>query len=762
MEIELLAPVGSFEALKSALDNGANAIYLAGTRFGAREKATFTNDELISIIKEAHINEVKVYVTVNTLIYDDELEEVMKFVDFLYNNDVDAIIVQDLGLITLVRNIYPDLVIHASTQMNTMTVKQAQILKNMGVKRVVVARETSSKLIKEIIEKVGIEVEVFVHGALCVSYSGQCLFSSCLAKKSGNRGECLQLCRLPYSLYKNDEKLIDNQYLLSMKDLNTIDYIKEIAEAKITSLKIEGRLKSGAYVGMVTRIYRKYLDQFKEKKETSIDEKDYKNLQQVFNREFTKGYIFGENNKEITNTYRPNNKGVRIGKVVESRDNKIYIKLEETLYQGDGIRIVGKEDNGFYVNKMEVKRLLVNTAKANEVVMVYCKGNVSVNDVVYKISDVKLNEEIEKNSLRRKFSINAYVNARVDNNLKVKFIDDLNNEVEIVSDYIVIKANNSPTSEDKIKQQISKLNESCYSLKNIKLDCDEMILIPVSVINECRRKLVELLNEKRSIVNKRVGKNNLKLNCLKTLTEDFKLMVKVSDKEQYDLVKEYLNNDYIYYTDKESIYSYPRISENKIKVENKRVLVNELHDIDDSKEMIANYYLNCTNIFTLYTLYKLGFKKVTLSVEMTKTRIIDIINNYKNYFKENPNIEIVIYSKVDLLITKYCVINKCLNKENKGCNECINSKYYLEDRKGYKIPILRDYYCNTRLLNPRALMLLDYVEELKKNGVSSVRIEFNDESVLECKELLDSYMGKGVNLDSRKFTYGYFREREDD
>ena len=169
MEIELLAPVGSFEAFKSALNNGANAIYLAGRKFGAREKATFSNEELIDIIKEAHINEVKVYVTVNTLIYDDELESVLEFVDFLYNNDCDAVIVQDIGLITLIHNLYPDFVIHVSTQMNTMTLKQASMLKEMGVSRVVVARETNIELIKEIIEKVGVEVEVFIHGAMCVS-----------------------------------------------------------------------------------------------------------------------------------------------------------------------------------------------------------------------------------------------------------------------------------------------------------------------------------------------------------------------------------------------------------------------------------------------------------------------------------------------------------------------------------------------------------------------------------------------------------------
>ena len=171
--------------------------------------------------------------------------------------------------------------------------------------------------------------------------------------------------------------------------------------------------------------------------------------------------------------------------------------------------------------------------------------------------------------------------------------------------------------------------------------------------------------------------------------------------------------------------------------------------------------LDATNIFTLYTLYKLGFKRVTLSIEMTRSRIINLINNYKKYFNVNPNIEVVIYSKTDLMVSKYCLINKCLGKDNKECGECIKSKYFLEDRKGYKIPLVKDYFCNLRLLNPRALMLLEYVDEMKEIGINCVRIEFSNEEEQECKDILDTYFGKEVELDSRKFTYGYFKEKEE-
>lgn len=762
MGIELLSPVGSLEAFKSAIDNGANAIYLAGSKFGAREKATFTNDELVEMIKEAHINEVKVYVTVNTLIYDDELEEVLCFIDFLYNNDCDAIIVQDLGLITLVKAMYPDFEIHASTQMNTMTVKQAQILKNLGVSRIVLARETSIETIKQIKENVDIELEVFVHGALCVSYSGECLFSSSTARKSGNRGECLQLCRLPYSLYKNEDKIIDNQYLLSTKDLNTIKRVNELVDIGVNSLKIEGRLKSGSYVGLVTRIYRKYLDKYIKENKLNVEQEDIKKLASSFNRKFTRGFLFGEENKEITNTYRPNNMGVKIGSIIDVKGNRIYIRLDDELSQGDGIRIVGKEDIGFYVNKMEVKRMLVNKANKGDIVSITFNGKVSVRDEVYKTSDIKLAQEILNNSERNKFPLKVFVKAHIGEKLKVKFIDDLDNVVEKESEYEVVRANNSPTSREKIQQQLSKLNDTAYYLEEITIDNDDSVLIPVSIINECRRTLVENLNEIRSKRHIRAGKKQLELDKVNVLKEKNNLFIKVSNEEQYEIAKKYVKEENIYFNKENNIFSYPRISENKIKVKNKCVLLNELHDIDSNKYMVANCYLNCTNIFTLYSLFKLGFRRVTLSLEMSKKRIEALVENYKKYFGEEPNIEMIIYSKTDLLITKYCMINKCLNKKGMNCGECINNAYYLEDRKGYKIPLVRDYYCNIKLLNPRTLMLFDYIEDIHQIGVSGLRIEFTNETNEECIDILESYKGNDIFMDNRKFTYGYFKDGEEE
>lgn len=757
-KIELLAPVGSYDAFISAINNGCDAIYLAGTHFGAREKATFSNDELKEMIKYAHIREVRVHVVINTLIYDDEIDKVMDFVDFLYKNDVDAVIVQDLGIITLIHKKYPDLEIHASTQLNTLHYKQAKILKDLGVSRVILAREAPLSLVKEIKEKVGIEVEIFAHGALCMSYSGQCLFSSLVSKKSGNRGECLQLCRLPYSFYVDERKVETNgNYHLSCKDLSTLDYLDKFIEAGVSSLKIEGRVKSASYVGKVVSLYRKYIDQTYQKGKYSVDKKDKDDLKKVFNRGFTKGYVLDEKPRDIANLFRPNNIGVKIGSVVKIDNNKVFIKLNEVLHQNDGIRFIGKNnDDGLFVNKLYLKGLLVNEVESGEVASIDLKGNVNIGDEVYKTSDYLLNKEIESNNLKvnKRFPIDIKVEAFLNKSLIIRAKDNLNNEVKVESEYLIDKANKTPTSKERIKEQISKLNESVYYLNEFSFDGDEMIIIPISIINHLRNEMVEELNRKREKVNVRKGTQEIKFDDLKIEKEEFSYVYKANNKGQYEVVKNYTNDGNIYYYNKESIYPYYRISNGVLNPSNKTVLINELTDINSDKEMIANMYLNTTNIYALYTLYSLGFKRVAVSIEMSKERIKNLIDNYKNKFGYIPNIEVVVYGKIDLMITKYCPINRVLTNTDINCGRCIESKFYLIDRKGYKLELLKDGLCNVRILNPKKLHLINHIDELKNIGVSKLRIEFTSESIEETREVVEGY-NKG-SLELIGVTNGYF------
>lgn len=763
-KIELLAPVGSYEAFISAINNGADAIYLAGEHFGAREKATFTNDELKEMIKYAHVREVRVHVVINTLIYDDEIDKVMEFVDFLYNNDVDAIIVQDLGIITLIHQTYPDLEIHASTQLNTLNYKQAKVLKDLGVSRIILAREASIEVVKQIKEKVGIDVEIFAHGALCMGYSGQCLFSSLVSKKSGNRGECLQLCRLPYSFMINDKRIITKgEYLLSCKDLCTLDYIGEFIEAGVTSLKIEGRVKSASYVGKVVSIYRKYIDNFYNDNILNVDKNDVLDLKKVFNREFTKGYIKEEKARDIVNHFRPNNIGIKLGRVVKIDNNKVYIKLSESLNQGDGIRFISEHgDTGMFVNKLYHKGLLVNGGKPSDIVYVELRNKVNIGDDVYKTSDVILNKEIEENNKKcnKRFPIDVKVEAYIGKNLVIEARDDFGNVVLVKSEYIIDRANKTPTSKERIKEQINKLNESVYYLNEFNIEHDEMIIIPISVINKLRNEMIECLNKKREIINVRKGKQKTSFKDINIVCDNFSYMYKVNNKEQYEVISEYEENKNIYWFNDECVYPYFRISNGIFNPKNDSVLINELSDINNNKYMIANMYMNTTNIYALYTLYSLGFKRVTLSVEMGLERIKNLIASYKRVFGYIPNIEVVVYGKMDLMITKHCVVNKILKDDSNNCNRCNEDDFYLLDRKGYKLELLKDGLCNTRIINPKRLHLIEYLDVLKEIGVSKLRLEFTSEKKEEVEEIYLGYKNKSLDLLS--VTRGYFVEAMED
>ena len=285
MKPELLSPAGSFECLKAVIEAGCDAVYLGGKSFSARSFATnFNNEELVEAIKYAHLYGVKVYVTVNTLVYEKEVDSFIEYIDFLHQNNVDAILVQDIGMLHLIRSIFPNLEIHASTQMHIHNIESAKLMKKIGVKRVVLARETPLELVKEI-KKIGIDVETFVHGALCVSYSGQCLMSSLIGGRSGNRGSCVGCCRLKYDLKINDKIVYKDKYVLSMRDLNTVKDIGKLIDAGIDSLKIEGRTKRPEYSYLVTKIYRKAIDNYIKYKDVKISKKDEMDLLEIFNRE---------------------------------------------------------------------------------------------------------------------------------------------------------------------------------------------------------------------------------------------------------------------------------------------------------------------------------------------------------------------------------------------------------------------------------------------------------------------------------------------
>ena len=393
-KVELLSPAGDFAALKQAIHNGADAIYLGGKKFGARKFApNFDNDEMIAAIKYAHLYGVKIYVTVNTIIYNDEIDECLNYLTFLHQNHVDAVIMQDIGMITLIRNLIPDLEIHASTQTHNCNDETLKLFKQLGIKRVVLARELTLDEINNL--KTDIEKEVFIHGALCICYSGCCLFSSLNGGRSGNRGQCAGPCRLPYKLIKNGKPVKTNgNFLLSTKELNTSKKIKDILNSNIQSLKIEGRMKSPEYVAFITKMYRNLIDN------NYIEENTEENLKKLFNREFTEGHLFNQKNDKLMNIKSPNHIGISIGNVINT-GKQIKIKLNKDLSQNDGIRFK-MSGKGMIVNKLyNDKGLLINKAHKGDIIYLDNKINLKTNDEVLKTTDFLLEQSLKKYDLKK-------------------------------------------------------------------------------------------------------------------------------------------------------------------------------------------------------------------------------------------------------------------------------------------------------------------------------------------------------------------------
>ncbi len=609
--MELLVPAGDINSFYAALNNGANAIYLSGKMFGARSYAkNFTEDELKTVLKLGKIYGVKIYVTMNTLVKENEVEDFLKEVEFLYNLGVDAILMQDFGMISLCLEKYPNLVIHASTQVNSSSYETIKLLYEMGVKRVVLPREMSIDEIRQI--DIPIELEVFIHGALCVSYSGNCLFSSMLGGRSGNRGECVGSCRLPYKLYK-DKTLIDEGYLLSMKELNTSIDIKKLP-SNVTSLKIEGRMKSPSYVGFITKYYRKILDG------EELSTKDLEDLKSMFYRGFTKGHLF--NDEDLINKKSPNHLGSHLGKVIDVNDERIRIELDKPLLQGDGIRF--RESNkGMIVNYLyDLKDNLINKGNSKQIVEVDNKVKLTSLDEVRKTTDKSL--EITDFTITRKVPINIEVKAKVGEEFVLTF-SDLKHTVTYRGS-IVEKSINNPISKDRLITQLEKLGNTPFITKHINIDMDKDIFIRIGDLNIARRTLSERLIGERL--------NDYKEPIIKEVTFD-----KINTKEIIDLD------------------SYKEVERNpfylKDVLKDKSIVSNLFRPTTD---VIASYHLNVFNSYTAYYLYKLGYKAITLSVELNNIELKDLIESIRKRF---GNIPLIVKTKgyVEIMLIKGNILN---------------------------------------------------------------------------------------------------------
>lgn len=791
--IELLSPVGDFECLKAAVQNGADAVYFGANMFSARAFASnFDDDSLEQAINYAKIRGVKTNLTLNTLIKNDEFSSAVSLAERAYNAGIDAILVQDLGLASYLIKNFPDLAIHASTQMSVHNLEGVLKLQEMGFSRVVLSRELSLEEIKYICENSNVEIEAFVHGAICISYSGQCLFSSMIGGRSGNRGKCAQPCRLPYELLENNN-VVDKGYLLSPRDLCGIDFLPYLVNSGVSCIKIEGRMKTPEYVATVTRIYRKYLDLAISGQKYTIDENNKKDLLQVFNRGgFSHGHLESSPNTNLIEPRKSNNMGIYLGKITNFNSNKGHISFSTSseINVGDKINIENKkhENNTYTISELMINNKNISQAHIGDFVKIgRMKGNINVGDRIYKITDKKLSDQaletLEQENKKKELICNLIVKKDQPITITISSSDKIS--IQIVSDIIPEKAINTPITKERLYSQINKITNTPFRFKEINIELDNGLYIPsISKLNELRRNAISEYETK--LISSFKRNHNLE-NTLNTnpkaeispVSNDKKISLLLTIlKTEYDYST--LNNvDNVYIplkyftmptyfeilskiTSKFDVFIYlPTIMRsnytNLLKKNISKILATYkirgfvISNIGNLKllEDYKNYDLICNYTFNVYnnnTINELNFAKtVTLSPELSKLDIQKICKNYNN-----TSLELIVYGRTPLMNTNYCLLGKS-NKCYKNCEHKCNSKndYYLKDRLGFKFKIIPDNIETVTTIYNSKITSIEH-DDLY---VNSVRIDILDEDLSQIQNIVNT-VKSGNKFEGKDFTNG--------
>ena len=789
-KIELLSPVGDFECLKAAVQNGADAVYLGSADFNARYSAkNFNLEELEEAINYAHLRNVKVFLTLNTLIKNDELNDAINLASKAYELGIDAIIVQDIGLANILIKNFPKLPIHASTQMTCHSLSGVKQLENSGFKRIVLSRELSLNDIEYIKSNTSCELEVFTHGALCISYSGQCLYSSLIGGRSGNRGKCAQGCRLPYSLLENDN-IIDKGYLLSPRDLCSLELLPELINTGIDSLKIEGRMKTPEYVATVTKIYRKYIDKILNNESNIVEDQDKKDLLQVFNRGgFSTGHLLTSSNKDLVYKEKQNNMGIYIGNVYNYNSNKGHIKLtlNDEISIGDCITFE-REDTKYTISElMDVendKNLLIGKPNL-KVTIGRMKGNIKPGDKIFKLSSKQLTDNV-KDMLSKeniKSPIKAILDAHINKPITLKIFDNQNHQVIVSSNKLPETAKNSPITRERLEKQLNKLTDTPFCFEDIQINLDDNLFVPhISTINELRRNAINeysqiLINEFRrnnkeidiptfSISNDNVEtehKISLLLNILNLDFDYSKLedIDKLYIPLKYFSLKEYTNaiqtitdnfNTYIYMP---SIIkpNFRNLFKDTIDKSLEKyniqgfVLSNIgnfdlLKEYENKYEFIANYNLN---VFNNETINNLNVKTVTISPELNKDEINSIALN------SNIPTEFIVYGNIPLMTSNYCLLGKA-NKCYPDCGQrcALQNNYYLKDRMNFLFRIIPD---NIQTVTTIYNSKISSIDTNEINTIDNFRIDILDENIEEINNIITT-VKQGNRLEGKEYTNG--------
>ena len=778
--MELLAPAGTMENFMAALESGADAIYLGGKVFNARaHAANFGIDELREAVRLAHILDVSVYVTVNILIGDTELKDLEQYIKDLDSIGVDAIIVQDLAVAEIAKRVAPNIHLHGSTQMTAATLDAVRFYESLGFTRVVLARELSLKEIQHICKHCKAEIEVFVHGALCVCYSGQCLMSSFIGGRSGNRGACAQPCRLPYELLdsKGESVLPKHEaYLLSPKDLNYSEHMNELVAAGVTSFKVEGRMKKVSYVRQVIGTYREILD------EASIHENQRKALASGFNRGFSTDYLEDTVGRQMMTVVAPNHQGKPIGESY-TKKGEVYLSLTEPIEQGSLVKILQSNGSVTYYTVDDEWTCVSDTLYKGRPAEGLAVGQ------LYLASTPKNTKLRGLQEFTRKYDMSVYLSVGSNgetNYTELTAILDSGLSVTVTNEYVPAIANKVPTSLEKVTEQLGRLGNTLFRLSYVDIP-DGPYMWPASVLNALRRDAVTALET--ALITHHVESWQA-LQVTGDVDYDFKAQHELSYDtcpmisarvDEIDGVKAAISGGaqkIVFGGDRLSRTPYalsvydevarlcaqsdvictfatPRVVKDdeveaythtleaivqahpdSISIHVPQALL-WLRELGYTGAIEADTGLNIFNTPTLHFWEQLHISCVNPSQELTLKQITELAKH------SHVPIETMIHGYTEMMISEYCAIASFVGTGSKvNCPmPCVKEAYSLKDRKGEIFPIRTDPYCRMHIMNSHEMDMRAYVPMLLQKGISILRVDGRHMKPSYVKDIVSQYVG---------------------
>ena len=779
--MELLAPAGTMENFMAALESGADAIYLGGKVFNARaHAANFGIDELRETVRLAHILDVSVYVTVNILIGDTELKDLEQYIKDLDSIGVDAIIVQDLAVAEIAKRVAPNIHLHGSTQMTAATLDAVRFYESLGFTRVVLARELSLKEIQHICKHCKAEIEVFVHGALCVCYSGQCLMSSFIGGRSGNRGACAQPCRLPYELLdsKGESVLPKHEaYLLSPKDLNYSEHMNELVAAGVTSFKVEGRMKKVSYVRQVIGTYREILD------EASIHENQRKALASGFNRGFSTAYLEDTVGRQMMTVVAPNHQGKPIGESY-TKKGEVYLSLTEPIEQGSLVKILQSNGSVTYYTVDDEWTCVSDTLYKGRPAEGLAVGQ------LYLASTPKNTKTRGLQEFTRKYDMSVYLSVGSNgetNYTELTAILDSGLSVTVTNEYVPAIANKVPTSLEKVTEQLGRLGNTLFRLSYVDIP-DGPYMWPASVLNALRRDAVTALET--ALITHHVeswqalqvtGDVDYDFKAQHELSYDTCPMIsarvdeiegvkaaisggaqkiifggdRLSSRTPYalsiydEVARLCAQSDVIctFATPRvvkdDEVEAYKHTLEAIVQAHPDSISIHVpqallwLRELGYTGAIEADTGLNIFNTPTLHFWEQLHISCVNPSQELTLKQITELAKH------SHVPIETMIHGYTEMMISEYCAIASFVGTGSKvNCPmPCVKESYSLKDRKGEIFPIRTDPYCRMHIMNSHEMDMRAYVPMLLQKGISILRVDGRHMKPSYVKDIVSQYVG---------------------